>query len=278
MSLDLGIFAYPFMYKALVAGVLVAVLAGLLGVFLVLRQMSLLGDGLAHVSFAGVAVGLAAGLYPPAFALLFAIVGAIAIYVLRERRIVKGDTAIGLLLTGGLATGLMVISRGQGFGASMNNYLFGQILAIEDRDLYVVVGVGVVLVVLLIAFYKEFFSMTFSEETSKVTGLPVAMLNVVFMALTAATIVVASRVVGVLLVSALLIAPAATALQWARGFRIALLLSVLLGVTSVVVGLLLALQGFAAGASIAATSIAFFLVTLAVKNLRKGPQPHPPQT
>ncbi|MEA3136792.1 MAG: zinc transport system permease protein [Thermoplasmata archaeon] len=261
-AIDLGIFGYEFMQRAIVAGVLVAILAGLLGVFLVLRQMSLLGDGLAHVSFAGIAVGLASGFYPIGMALLFSVVGAIAIYFLRERGIVKGDTAIGILLTSGLALGIVVVSASTGF-VNTSAYLFGQILAIDDQDLRVVLGVGIGLVILLAAFYKEFVSMTYSEEAARVTGLPVDLLNVVFVSLTAATIVVTIRVVGVLLISALIVVPAATALQLARGFRRAIALSVLVAVASVVVGILIgAVTGWVVSGLIALVAAAFFLLAV----------------
>lgn len=270
---DWGIFQYEFMQRALIAGLVVAVVAGLLGVFLVLRQMSLLGDGLAHVSFAGIAIGLVSGFYPLGMALLFSILGAAAIHLLRERQVVKGDTAIGIFFTAGLAIGIIVISASDGF-VNTNAYLFGNILAIEDQDLYVVLGVGAILVVLLVAFYKEFFSMTFSEEAARVTGLPVRLLNLVFVSLTAATIVVSSRIVGVLLVSALLIVPAASALQLARSFRVALALSVAIGVLSVLAGMYLAVaQGWAVGGSIAISSIACFAVALALKAVRRSARP-----
>jgi zinc transport system permease protein len=271
-AFDLGIFHYQFMQRAILVGVLVAVLTGLLGVFLVLRQMSLLGDGLAHVSFAGIAIGLAAGIYPTGVALIASVAGAIAIYFLRERGIVKGDTAIGILLTASFALGVVVISASKGF-VNTNAYLFGNILAINDQDLRVVIGVGAALVVLLLAFYKEFVSMSFSEEAARVTGLPVDLLNVVFVSLTAATIVVASRIVGVLLVSGLIVIPAATALQLARGFRRAILLSIAVGLVSVLTGILMAAeQGWAVGGTIALVAAAcFLLATLGGRALRRKP-------
>jgi zinc transport system permease protein len=261
-AVDLGIFQYKFMQRAVLAGVLVAILAGLLGVFLVLRQMNLLGDGLAHVSFAGIAVGLASGFYPIGVALVFSVLGAVAIYFLRERGIVKGDTAIGILLTSGLALGLVVVSASHGL-VNTSAYLFGQILAINDQDLRVVLGVGAGLVLLLIAFYKEFVTMTYSEEAARVTGLPVDLLNVIFVSLTAATIVVSIRVAGILLMSALIVVPAATALQIARGFRRAIALSVLVAVASVVLGIVLgALTGWVVSGLIALVASSFFLLAV----------------
>ena len=241
-----------------------------MGVFLVLRNLSLLGDGLAHMSFGGVALGLIAGFYPLGAALLFAVGGALAVHFLRERGYVKGDVAIGILFTTGLAFGILLISANQGFNVNTHSFLFGSILAIDTRDLYVTSLVAAALVGLLLLFYKELFYMTYSEEAARVSGLPVGLLNVLFMALTACAIVVAARIVGILLVSALIVVPAAS-LQVAKSFRLALCLSVLVGVASVVVGIALSVQqGYATGASVALTCVAFFVAALAVKTLRRA--------
>lgn len=270
--IDWSIFQEPWMQTAFLAGILVACLGGLLGVFLVLRQMSLLGDGLGHVSFGGVALGLVLGIYPLGMALLFSVLGALAIHLLRERQVVKGDTAIGILFTMGLALGVVLLSANPAPGVNVEGYLFGStLLAIGAADLQVVAGVGTALVLLLSAFHKEFFSMTFSEEAARVAGLPVRTLNALFAALAAATIVVATRVVGVLLVSSLLIVPAAAALQLARSFRAALLLSMLLGSASVALGLFLSVAwDWAPGGSIALAAGALFLLAVAAKRLTQG--------
>lgn len=262
---------YAYLQHALLGGLLVALVCAILGVFVVLRGLSLLGDGLAHVSFGGVALGLTLGLYPLPVALAFSIAGALAIHLLRERRIVRGDTAIGILFTAGLAFGILLVSRG-GFTGSVNSYLFGTILAVQDTDLQVVVAVGAGLLVLLGLFQKEFFAMTYSEEAATVAGLPTRWLNPLFMALTAAAIVAAARMVGVLLVSALLVVPAAASLQLARGFRNAILLSAALGIAAVLAGFWVAIaNGVAVGASIALSSCALFaLAALARPMLRRA--------
>ncbi|MEA3202427.1 MAG: zinc transport system permease protein [Thermoplasmata archaeon] len=261
---------YAYLQNAILGGLLVGVVCAILGVFVVLRGLSLLGDGLAHVSFGGVALGLTLGLYPLPVALAFSIGGAIAIHVLRERRIVRGDTAIGILFTAGLAFGILLVSRGN-FGVNVNSYLFGTILAVQPVDLQVVFWVGAGLLVLLGLFQKEFFYMTYGEEAAKVSGLPVRFLNLLFMALTAAAIVVAARMVGVLLVSALLVVPAAASLQLARSFRSAVLLSAVLGVAAVLAGFWVAIaNGTAAGASIALCSCGIFVLAAAAKPLLRS--------
>ncbi|MES2153774.1 MAG: metal ABC transporter permease [bacterium] len=264
---------YQYLQHALLGGVLVAVVCGVLGVFLVLRGLSLLGDGLAHVSFGGVALGLTVSFYPTYVALAFTIAGALLIHLLRTRGIVRGDTAIGILFTTGLAFGRVLLSRGS-FNVNVDSLLFGQLLGVPESDLPVVLVVGVGLLVLLGLFRKEFFYMTYSEPGAQVAGLPVQPLNALFMALTATAIVVASKMVGVLLVSALLIMPAAASLQLARSFNKAILFSVVFGLASVAAGFWFSLGPghFPTGASIALCSSALFAAAaLARPLLRRAP-------
>lgn len=251
---------YSFLQNALLAGLLVAAIGGVLGVFLVLRGMSLLGDGLAHLSFAGIALGLVAGILPIGTAFAVSIAGAIAIHLMRERQIVKSDTAIGIIFTAGLAVGVLLVSFSRSL-VNVQSYLFGSIVATSRDDLVLTAVLGAALLALLALFYREFVSMTFSEEAARVSGLPVAFLNLLFVTLTAAAIVMAARVTGVLLVSALLIIPAATALQLRRGFHATLAWSVAFGLTSVVAGLGISVQyDLAPGATIAITDVALFAV------------------
>lgn len=259
---------YPFLQRALLAALIVAALCAALGVYVVLRGLSMLGDGLAHISFAGVALGLVLGFYPLALALVAAVAGALLIHVLRAKEVVRGDTAIGILFTAGLALGILLVSRSGGLGVDLTSYLFGNLLAVSGRDVLLVTSVAVVLLAVLLVLHKELFAVTFSEEAAKLSGLPVGLLNVLFTAATAASIVVAARIVGVLLVSALLVVPAATALQFERSFRATLIWSVGLGLASVVAGVYAAAQwGYATGASIALTSTILFAVVVLGKRV-----------
>jgi zinc transport system permease protein len=267
MSLVDSFLRYEFLQNALGAGLIVAVLGGVLGVFLVLRGMSLLGDGLAHLSFAGIALGLVAGFMPLEVAFAVSVAGAIAIHLLRERQVLKGDTAIGIIFTTGLALGILLISHSRTL-VNVQSYLFGSLVAVTRHDLATTAVVGVGLLVLLGAFYRELVYMTFSEEAARVSGLPVRFLNLLFMTVTAATIVLAARLTGVLLVSALLVVPAATALQFRLGFHATLALSVLLGLLSVVVGLAVSVAyDLAPGATIALTNVVVFAATNAGRAL-----------
>lgn len=259
---------YPFLQRAFLAALLVALLCGVLGVYVVLRGLSMLGDGLAHISFAGVAIGLVAGIYPLAVALVVAVAGALVIQALRSREVVRADTAVGILFTAGLALGILVVSRGRA-GVDVASYLFGNLLAVTSGDLVLVSVLAALLLGLFFAFQKEMLYVTFSEEAARLSGLPVAALNTLFTVATAVSVVVAARIVGVLLVSALLVVPAAAALQRTRSFRATLVASVLYGTGSVVLGTLAALQWDAAtGASIALASTFLFAAAVMVRAAR----------
>lgn len=267
MSLLDPFFQYAFLQNALLAGLMVALLGGLLGVFLVLRGMSLLGDGLAHLSFAGIALGLVAGFLPLWTAFFVSIAGAVVVHFLRERGLLRGDTAIGMIFTAGLALGILLVSSSQS-SINVQRYLFGSIIAVDRADLQTTAIVGALLLVLLAAFYREFVYMTFSEEAARVSGLPVRFLNLLFMTLTAATIVMAARLTGVMLVSALLIIPAATAIQLRRGFHPTLAWSVAFALMSVLVGLVVSVRfDTAPGATVALTNVAFFATVATARAL-----------
>ena len=256
-AIDL-LLGYPFLQRAFLAALLVALLCGVLGVYVVLRGLAMLGDGLAHISFAGVALGLVAGVYPLGLALVVAVAGALVIQLLRSREVVRADTAVGILFTAGLAMGILVVSRGRG-GVDVSSYLFGNLLAVTTADLVLVSVLAALLLGLFFAFQKELLYVTFSEEAARLSGLPVGALNTLFTVATAVSVVVAARIVGVLLVSALLVVPAAAALQRTRSFRGTLVASVAFGAGSVVLGTLAALQYDAAtGASIALAGTLLF--------------------
>jgi zinc transport system permease protein len=266
------VFGYDFMARALVAGLLVALLCALLGVFTVLRGMGMVADGLGHVSFAGIAMGLLFNVFPLEFALAATVAGSIAIQLLREHGLVKGDVAIGLVFSAGLALGIAIVSHGHGLGVNVSSYLFGNILLVTPGDLQLVTLLGAVLCVAILLLYKEFFYLTFNEEAARVSGLPVRALNLFFSILTGASVVLASRVVGILLVSALIVVPAAAGLQVARSFRRTLAASTAFAMVAVLVGLYVSFAvDVAAGAAIALTSIALFLLAASVRAVvRRG--------
>ncbi|MFQ5986490.1 MAG: metal ABC transporter permease [Thermoplasmata archaeon] len=243
---------------ALVAGVLVAVSAGLIGSFVVLRGMSLLGDSLAHASFAGIALGLVLGLAPFPFALLSAIVAGLAIHLLEHRGITRGDTAIGIIFAGGLGVGV-ILATIAGFDQELLEAFFGSIGAVTAADLLLLGGLLGVLLVALVGLYKEYVYLTFDEETAEASGLPTHALNVLFVVLTAVAVVAAIRIVGVLLVASLLILPAAASQYISGSFRQSVVLAVLFAVTATLLGILLAfLLAWPPGGAVVLISLALF--------------------
>ncbi len=256
---------YEFLQLALVAACVMGVLAGALGVPLVLREMAMFGHGFAHISYAGVALGVYAGVFPLGVALAVTVAGALAIEHLRSQDLLGGDTALAMVVSVAFAIGVVVVSLAGGFTTDLHSYLFGSLFAVSTRDLSLMIPLAGVLLGLFALLYKEIFYLAFDETGARLSGLPVAWLNGSMMALTAATIVLASRIVGLLLVAALLVIPAATALQVSKRFRTAILGAMAAGLVSAVVGLAAAVQfDVASGGAIVLTAAALFgLVSIA---------------
>jgi zinc transport system permease protein len=260
----LDIFQFGFMQRALIAGLVIATICGLLGVFVVLRRTAPLGDALAHVSFGGVAIGIAAGLFPIEIAIVIAVIGGIGIRVLQERHL-YGELSLTVVQAAGLGGGVVVVSMRGGLNVDILSFLFGSILIVTWSDIAVMVGLFAATFAVLAGLYKEFFLLTFDPEGARVSGLPVRALDTGFTVLTAVTVVLAMQIVGILLVSALLAVPAATALQLKIGLKATLAASMFIGMLSVVVGLLLAVfLNAAAGGMIVLVCIAALFTSLAV--------------
>jgi zinc transport system permease protein len=264
-----------FMQRALVAGLTVAAICPMIGLFLVLRRLSLIGDGLGHIAFAGVAAGWLMGAYPPISALAFTTVGAVGIEWLRSRQRAYADLALALFFYSGISTGVVLAARQGAFNASLLGYLFGSITTISTEDLWFVFGLGLAVVVLVTVFYKELFALSYDEATAQVSGVPVRRLNLLVALLTAVTVTVGMRIVGLLMVAALMIVPVASALQLARGFLATLLWSVAYSVASLAVGLAFSYYlDLPPGGTIVLTAVGLFLLTLVsaavVRGLRRA--------
>jgi zinc transport system permease protein len=261
---------YAFIQRAYLAGSFIAALCAMLGLFLVLRRLSLIGDGLAHVSFGAITLGLLFGVYPIYVAIPVVLIASYFILKLTQRARIYGDAAIGIVSSLGIAGGVILASLSKGFNVDLFSYLFGNVLAISRSEVILSLGLSLVVLACVVLFYNELFSVTFDEEYARITGIKVERINLVLTLLTAVTVVLAIKVVGITLVSALLILPAASALQIARGFRGAMLISVLVGVGSVLVGITVSfLLNLPAGATVVVCSFLFFLLALAVRGFRR---------
>ncbi len=260
-----------FMQRALAAGLVVAVVAPSIGLFLVLRRLALYGDALAHVTLAGVALGMLTRTYPVATGLAFAVAASLGMDWLRQSYRRYSEMAVAIVLAGALALAVILLSLAAGSTAEIMAYLFGSIVTVSPTDVAVISALGAAVVLCLFLLYKELLAATFDEEYAGVAGLPIRALNVVFYVLVALTVAVAMRVVGALLVSSLMAVPVGAALQVARSFRGALLLAVAFGIVSVLVGLTLAYElDLAPGGAVVLTAVALLLLILLSKRLRRA--------
>ncbi|SRR5580765_2270057 len=261
---------YSFMQQALVAALLVGIAAPLVGVFLVQRRMSLIGDGMGHVALAGVAIGLLTNTQPVLTALAAAVVAAVAIELIRLRGRTSGDIALAVMFYGGIALGVVLISQSSASSpANLTAYLFGAILTTSSSDLVIFAGLAVVVLAVTLTLRTRLFAVANDEEYARATGMPVTALNLTLAILTAVTVVVSMRVVGLLLISALMILPNATAQILGRSFRTALAWAVVVGVLSSVLGVIGSYYaGTPSGGSIVLLAIAAYLVVAVLAAVR----------
>ncbi len=251
------ILQHAFMQRALLAGVIVAVVCPLIGVFLVLRRLSLIADTLSHVALAGIAIGLFVGVHPILSALVVAIAGGVGVEALRARGRLFGEAALAVFLSGGLAVAIVLIGLARGFTVDLFGYLFGSITTVTPLDVWVIAALGGLTAAIVLGLYKELFAITFDEETARTSGLPVRALNLLFTVLTALVVVLAMRIVGILLVGALLVLPTLAAMQVASSFRGTLAAAITFAVAAVVLGLVAAFYlDVAAGGAIVLVALA----------------------
>jgi zinc transport system permease protein len=262
-------FDRTYMQLALVAGMVVGVAAPCIGTFLVQKRLSLLGDGIGHAAVAGVGAGLLVGTGPTWTALVVAVGAAVAVEWLRARGSASGDLALALIFYGGIAAGVVLASRST--DANLQPYLFGSILTVGRDDAYAVLGLGVVIVAAILVIGRALLAVVLDEESARVSGIPARVLNVLLAVLTAVTIVASMRVVGVLLVAALMVLPVASARLLARSFRGTMLGAVAVGLTSVVLGLAASRQwALASGGTIVLVAVATFVAASAFRAVRAG--------
>jgi zinc transport system permease protein len=269
-------FELGFMERALVAGVAVGVFAPMIGTFLVQKRMSLIGDGIGHVAFAGVGAGLLASVWPVWTALVFAVAGALGVEWLRSRRKASGDLALALFFYSGIALGVVLVSLGGGLNASLLTYLFGSPLTVNRSELTVILILGVVIVAAMLVLRRALFAVVTDEDWSRVSGLPVGLVNNVLAVLTATAVVAAMRIVGILLIAALMVLPVASGQQLARSFISTLRWSIAVSVGSVILGLSASrIWGLAPGGTIVLIAAGVFAV---IATARRGVSPSLPAT
>ncbi|GAA4580789.1 metal ABC transporter permease [Micromonospora coerulea] len=257
----MDLFQYDFMLRALVGALVIGLAAPALGIYLVQRRLALIGDGIGHVALTGVGAGLLLNRSPVLVAVIAATLGAIVIELVRSRGRTSGDLALALLFYGGIAGGVMLVGLSDAGSASLNSYLFGSLTTTSPADLTTILVLGAVILVLMLALRPALFAVCHDEEYARVSGLPVRALNLLLAVTTAVTVTIAMRAVGVLLISALMVVPVATAQQVTRGFRSTMAAAMVLGLFAAGAGVWVAATADTApGASVVLLAIASFLV------------------
>jgi zinc transport system permease protein len=262
-----NLLGYRFFQNALIGGSISALTCSLIGLFVILRKESMIGDGVAHVSFGGIAIGLFLNVNPLYTALIVSVIAVLGISYMKREGLAESDSAIAVILAVGFSTGLIIISLAGGFNVELFSYLFGSILTISRTDMILVTLLGAISLVIVIIFYKELLSITFDAQASRLMGIPVGFLNNIFNILVAITIVLSIKVVGMILVTALLVLPGLTALQLNTGFKVTAIMSVVFGVGSIVLGIITSaiLDVATSGVIVFTLVLVFILISLLVR-------------
>lgn len=263
--------SYSFMQRAIIVGIFIALSSALLGIFLVLKKYSMIGDGLAHVSFATVAIALFFGTSPLLISIPIVILSSIFIMQLNEKAGLHGDAAIGLVSSFSVALGVLISSVAGGFNIDLFSYLFGSILAIKDSDMYLSIVLAGFVIALVVFFYNDLFAVTHDEEFASVIGIRTKLMNYLIATLASITIVLGIRVVGTMLISSMIVFPTVTALQVSRSFKSTIVISALISVAAVIIGVLASyVLNFPSGATIVMVNALVFIVFFALKPILRS--------
>lgn len=254
-------FEYSFMLRAIIVGVLVALCSALLGVTLVLKRYSMIGDGLSHVGFGALCIALAMNVAPLAVSVPVVVVAAFLLLQISENSKIKGDAAIALISSTALAVGVIITSMTTGINSDVNGYMFGSILAMSDADVVISLVLSVAVLVLYVVFYNKIFAVTFDESFARATGTRTKLYNTLVSLLTAITIVIGMRIMGAMLISSLVIFPALTSMRICRSFKKVVITSAVVSVVCFFTGLFLSFAySMPAGASVVAVNAVAFIV------------------
>ncbi|MDR2708002.1 MAG: metal ABC transporter permease [Nitrososphaerota archaeon] len=261
-------FAYQFFQNAILGGIIVALVCGLVGLFLILKKEAMLGDGLSHTAFGGIALGLLLGINPLITALAVSVLAVFAISYMRRKKIAPSDSSVAVMLAIGFSTGLIIISLTGGFNIDLFSYLFGSILTISFSDLLLVSILGAIVLLFICIFHRELLSMVFDEESARIIGIPTKRFTILFDLLIAITIVLSIKVIGTILVVALLVIPGLCALKLNLSFKKTLLATTLFSTLSTTIGIILsAIFNIVTAGFIVFILATAFLLTITYKKL-----------
>lgn len=259
------------MQRALISGIAVAAICSVIGLFLVLRKHSLFGDAMSHVAFGGLSIGIFLNLYPIWTAYAFTLIAALGITKMTDSVKIPPDSSVAILLSSGLALGIVLISLSGGYSLDLFSFLFGSILLISTQDTITIVFLSIAILSLITIMYKRLMFITFDEKQAKVSGINVKLANYVFIVLAAITVVTSIRLVGVLLISALIVLPNITAILFGRGFKKTAMISAGIAIASVLCGIVISyLANVAPAGAIVITSVVIFLCSIIAREIRKS--------
>jgi zinc transport system permease protein len=262
-------FSYTFLVRAVIVGLLVALCAALLGVSLVLKRYSMIGDGLSHVGFGALAVATAMNAAPLSVSIPVVVIAAFFLLRISENSKIKGDAAIALISTSALAIGVVVISMTTGMNTDVCNYLFGSILAMSKTDVALSITLAIVVLIMFVFFYNKIFAVTFDENFAKATGVKANLYNMMIALLTALTIVLGMRMMGALLITALIIFPPLTSMRLCKKFKTVTLISAIISVICFFIGVVISyIYATPTGASVVLVNILFFIIFWAINSIR----------
>lgn len=259
------------MQRAFVAGIMVAITCPLIGIFIVLKRLSMIGDTLSHASLAGIAAGMLWGFYPFWGALIFSVVAAFSIEKLRKSFARYEELSNSIILSAGIGLAVVFIGLAKGYNSDLMGYLFGSIAAVNAQDIYIMFFLSAIIVISVIILYHKLFYIAFDEEGAQISGISVSFLNIYLTLLTSFTIVVSMRIVGIFMVSSLLVLPVATAMQIGKGFKKSLFLSIVFALIAVIFGLVLSYYlDIAPGGAIVLLSVLMLVIVLMVNTVKKA--------
>ena len=275
MQMITEMLSYPFLVRAIIVGLLVALCASLLGVSLVLKRFSMIGDGLSHVGFGALAIASVANIAPLAVAIPVCIAASFLLLRMSESTRIKGDAAIAMLSAGALAIGVMVVSMTTGMNTDVYNYMFGSILSLSQADATLSIALSAVVLVLFVLFYPRLFAVTFDETFSRATGIPTRAYNAALATLSSVTVVLGMRMMGALLISSLIIFPVLTAMRVGKRYLTVTILSAIVAILGFLIGMYVSYVYEApSGASVVCVNIVLFLLFAGIGAIRNAAVKH----
>ena len=265
------ILQYPFMQRALMAGIILAALLAFLGIFIILKRMAFFGSGIAHASLAGIAIAILAGTNPLIIAIIFSVILALIMYFLEKKTNLSSDTVIGIFFTASMSLGILLISFKSGYQPELISFLFGNILAIQTFELIIIIILSIILLAFLTTFFKKITLLTFDRESAYLSGINITVLEITMYISLATAVVLGVKILGIILVSALLIIPASTAKITASSFKNLIIISIIIAEITVILGIMLSYYfDWPTGATIVLTGTALFLSTLFLGKIFKA--------